>query len=243
MTLSAPLRRVMVRGLTALVPLIAVAPASAGTLFALIDTGELHASIDAGATWSVHAAIPLSDGAGLVAGAEPNELFLAGRSGTIHRSINNGADWSMVAAVGASDVVDLVARPERLVILTAAGIAWGVDPASFVITPLGSIPASDLVALARASGGGWCALTASGSIWRSLDDGATWAIAGAIPVPDAVAIRARGAELVVITATGLTWRSADQGITWVATGTASQTGVSWVALSSAPSTEWPARWT
>ena len=43
----------------------AVSPGSASTMFALVDTGELFASDDDGITWTVEAALPVSDAVAL----------------------------------------------------------------------------------------------------------------------------------------------------------------------------------
>jgi hypothetical protein len=69
------------------------------------------------------------------------------------------------------------------------------------------------------------ALTATGEVAQSTDDGATWTVVGTMPVSDAVSIRRMSASLFVLTTTGFAYRSDDAGSTWTPVGTASQVGM------------------
>jgi hypothetical protein len=89
----------------------------------------------------------------------------------------------------------------------------------------GTLTASNHASLALGADGNLYALTETGEVATSLDNGATWNTVGTIPVPDAVAIRRWDTALCVLTGTGLTWRSTDAGVTWTAIGTVSQVGM------------------
>jgi len=208
------------------------APAQAATLYALVDTGEIFASVDGGVSWPIQGTIPVSDAAGLVAASSASELYLASRSGTVYRSPDAAVTWSAVGAVPASDVVDLAVRPDgALLALTRSGTVWVSTDGGAMFAAEASLGASDLVSLARDASGALCAVTGTGTIRRSVDGGATWVVVGTVPVSDAVAVRCGGDASYVLAGTGLTYRSQDQGATWIAVGTMSQVGMTALTVS------------
>lgn len=64
-------------------------------------------------------------------------------------------------------------------------------------------------------------LTDTGELFASSDDGVTWSVVGAVPIPDATAIAAgeTSAELYLASKSGSVFRSTDSGVTWTAVGT------------------------
>jgi len=200
--------------------------AEASTLYALVDTGEIFASTDGGATWPVQSALPASDAAGLIAASSTSDLFLASRSGTVYRSQDAAVTWSAVGAIPASDVVDLAGRTDgALLALTRSGTLWISTDDGVTFSAQASLPASDLVSLARDASGNLFALTATGTVRRSTDGGTSWTTVGLLPVSDAVTVRAANGACFTLTDAGLTYRSLDQGVTWIAVGTVSQVGM------------------
>jgi photosystem II stability/assembly factor-like uncharacterized protein len=64
------------------------------THFGLVDTGELFASTDAGANWTLRSTLRVRDAVALSAGASSTELFLASETGSIYRSDDAGMSWT-----------------------------------------------------------------------------------------------------------------------------------------------------
>jgi len=217
---SAPIAAGMVLGL------LWGSPATAATLFALVDTGELFVSTNGGTSWSVGSTLLISDAAGLVAGTKPSDLFVASRSGTVFHSADGGTSWNAMGTIASSDVVDVGGRTDgSLLALTRTGVLWVSNDSGVSFTALASLGASDLVSLARGADGTLLALTATGVVRRSTDGGGTWSVVGVLPVPDAVAIRPNGSAYFILTDAGCTYRTLDQGVTWWEVGTVSQVGM------------------
>ena len=209
-------------GLTPLAP----APLHAATLFGLVDTGELFASSDQGANWTVRATLPLRDAVGLGAGATASDLFLASRSGVVYRSSDAGYGWSAVGAVSASDVVDLQLRTNlSLVLLTASGTIYRSTDNGANFTAVTALTGSEFVSLGLAAQDRLYVLTRTGDVAESVDGGTNWTFVGTLPVSDAVRLRAIGNSLYVVTGTGDIYRSTDRGVSWSAIGTLSQVGM------------------
>jgi hypothetical protein len=202
--------------------------ATATTLFGLIDTGELYASSDTGATWQVQSALPVSDAVGLAAGQTSAELFLLSHTGTIYYSTDAGMNWNAVGVIAASDAIGFALRTDgALLVLTETGTLYESVDNGATFNALDALTASNFVSLANdVSGGALYALTATGEVRESVNDGADWVTKGAMPVSDAVEIQSHAGALFVITGTGLTYRSADAAVTWTAVGTLSQVHVS-----------------
>jgi photosystem II stability/assembly factor-like uncharacterized protein len=199
--------------------------AHAATLFALVDTGELFASTNAGATWENRSVLAVRDAVGLVAGETTDELYLVTRSGMVYFSSDAGVGWTSVGAVAAPDIEAVAVRRDgALLLLTATGTIWVSDDGGVSFTALGALTGANHVSLARARAGSEAlyALTATGEVAESVDDGMNWVPKGAIPIPDAVEILEFGGDLIVLTGTGDVLRSLDEGATWVAIGTLSQ---------------------
>lgn len=215
---------------TAAALLLAAGPSDGTTLLALVDTGELYASNDQGATWAVRASLPVSDASGLIAGSSPSVLYLASRTGTVYRSADAGATWSATGSVTASDVADLTGLPSGdLVALTRTGTVFASGDLGASWMGRGTLPASNLASMTLGANGGLYVLAETGEVSRSADEGVTWSTVGVIAVPDAVEIRRRDTDLVVLTGTGLTYVSSDHGATWSAVGTVSQVGMTGLA--------------
>lgn len=195
--------------------------ASAETLFGLVDTGELFASVDNGDTWTLHASLPIADAVGLVAGASSAELYLASRSGVIFQSSDAGLSWVASGAVDASDLVALHMRPDgELLVLTRSGVVVA-SPDATTFTTRAALTAPNLTGLSRRPGPLY-ALAETGDVFRSNDDGTTWELRGTAPVPDAVDVVSLLESVYLITRTGDVWTSTDGGGDWNAVGTLSQ---------------------
>jgi hypothetical protein len=216
---------VMIRiyALLAMLTCLPAAPASGHRLFALVNTGELYASADRGATWVPRSTLPVSDAAGLIAGKTSAQLFIASRSGLVYRSLDSGFNWSAMGSLTSDDVMDIQARSDgALVVLTSTGAVWVSDDDGASFTLLAALTGSNYVSLAVSQTGNLYALTETGEVEESTDGGSVWMARGAISVPDAVEIRSLGSNLYVLTGTGLIARSADFGSSWLIVGTLSQ---------------------
>ena len=181
----------------ALIALIVPYRAHGLTVFGLVDTGELFASVDRGVTWQARAALPVRDAVALLAGTSPQELFLAAASGSLHRSTDAGVSWTAISAVPASDVIALVPIAGKLLLMCQRGDIFASSNGGVTFVLIGTISSSDLVA-ATALGGSIFALSASGVVHRSDDAGSAWNEVGAITVSNAVAIAAGAFPLSVV---------------------------------------------
>jgi len=201
----------------------------ATTLFALVDTGELFASVDGGATWTIRSTLPVRDAVDLLRTGSGTELHLATRSGSIYLSGDGGESWNAIGAVPASDVVaiDVGIRPvTSILLLTATGTLWQSTDAGASFSVLAVLTAADHVSLTHDVDGRLCASTATGTARVSSDGGLSWTVAGALPVSDAVEVRAVGRDLLALTGSGDAWKSTDWGVSWSTIGTLSQVHVS-----------------
>jgi hypothetical protein len=201
--------------------------ASAETLFGLVDTGEIFASSDDGATWSIRATIPVHDAVGLIAGTGNLELFMASETGTIYRSPDAGFSWTAVGTIASSDLVDLAGLPDdRLLALDRTGDVWRSTDGGASFTGFGALSVSDATSLvSNPLTGKLYALTRTGDVFKSADGGSIWTPVGTVPTSEAVSVRRLDAALYVVTASGDTYRSIDDGASWTAVGTLSQVGV------------------
>lgn len=202
--------------------LVAATPVRATTLFGLVDTGEVFASIDAGATWEVRAALPVSDAVALTPGAS-SELLLATQGGTILSSVDAGHTWTAIGSVTAGDVVDVVGLPDgSFLLLTGSGVVYESADDGVSWTATASITGSDLASIVRFQGRTLVA-SESGVVHESVT-GAPSIVVGAIPTPDLIDLRVRGGALDAMSRTGDVWHSADAG-TWEPVATLSQVGM------------------
>jgi hypothetical protein len=204
--------------------MLLVGDAAAGTLFGLVDTGELYASTDGGVSWSVRATLPVRDEVALMARATSSDLLLATRSGSIYRSLDAGVSWSAVSAIPASDVIALAGHQSTVLLLAATGGVFRSTDGGSSWAGVGSIAASDVVAAAY-QGTAWFALTRTGSVYRSSDDGATWTATSAITASNLVGLASWNSGLWAVNGTGDVWRSLDGGVTFTAVSTLSQIGI------------------
>lgn len=199
------------------VALFAAAPGVGGAanLFAILDTGELYVSANAGASWAAQGTLPVRDAVGLAAGATSTDLFLATRSGSIYRSANAGTSWAGVGAIAASDVVGFTLGPFGAVLaLTRSGTLYSSGDQGASFTVVAALAASDWVSLARGPQGRLYALAETGQVAESRDQGSTWSTVGVLTVSNAIAIRRLGNDLYVLTRTGEVYRSINYGASW-----------------------------
>ncbi len=201
--------------------------AAATTLFGLVSTGEVFASTDQGAHWTVRAALPISDAVGVGAGTISSQLFLAGAGGTLFASTDGGTSWAAVGAAPASDVSALVVASNlTLLLLTSSGTIYQSIDQGLDFTAIAAMPSSGFVSLAQSrSNFSFFALQSTGDVWRSTDWGVTWSETGGIPASDAVAVQAVGGALDLMTAAGDVYTSTNSGVTWIGLGTLSQVGM------------------
>ncbi len=201
-------------------------PARALTVFALVNTGEVYASPDTGATWSVKSTLPVRDAVALTALRAPTQIMITTRSGVFYRSADGGTSWTARAALPAHDIAAVVVNPYDglLLALTASGTVYASTDTSYTTFAAKGVLPSACVGLAVALGGvaqTHYALTRTGEVYRSLDGGATWTARGAIPTSEAVGVRVFGPTLAVTTASGDIYTSGDDAATWTAVGTLS----------------------
>lgn len=199
-----------------------VSPTHADTIFGLVNTGELFASSDGGASWTGLTTLPVSDAVGINAAASSSDLYLATRSGLLYNSTNAGLNWTVVGSVPASDVVDILIHASGLFLLTEAGVLWKSTNGGITFVAAATLTASNHVSLAADDSGNLYALTKTGEIARSNDEGATWSVVGAVTTSAAVSVRAVDSDLFVLTDTGDIACSTDAGASWIMVGTASQ---------------------
>lgn len=212
--------------LACLAVLLQPALCRADTLLALVDTGELFASDDSGASWSLRSTLPVRDAVALIAGDTPSAWILTTESGSILRSHDAGHTWIVAGAIAAVDLVALAGRTDGgILALTRTGTVWlSLDEgASFFV--LAALAGSDHASLIRTATGELYALTRTGSIEESQDGGGSWFPVGSLPVSNAVGLAAPQGSVVVLTEAGTLWKSEDAGRTWVAVGTLSQVGM------------------
>lgn len=207
--------------------LLAASASGATTLFGLVNTGELYSSADQGLTWAIRSSLPVRDAVALSAGASTSQLYLASASGVVYRSPDAGLNWTAVGAVGANDVVDLVVKTDfSVVLLTATGTVYRSVNSGATFAATGALTGSNFVSLGMSgSGAALYALSRSGEISKSNDNGASWTTRGAIAVSDAIRIRMVLGKLYTMTSTGDVFTSSDSAATWTARGTLSQVGL------------------
>jgi len=204
---------------------LAAGPAQAVTLFGLLDTGELYASADAGATWTLHSTLPVRDAVALIAGESSAELLLASESGSIYASSDAGLTWTGVSTVSASDVVALGGASGVNLLLTASGSTYQSTDAGVTWPGVGTITASDIAGVTHL-GDAWYALARTGGVYCSSDAGVTWTAAGAITTSEAVELAAYSGKLYAISASGDLYESDDHGRSFSAVSTLSHVGAS-----------------
>jgi photosystem II stability/assembly factor-like uncharacterized protein len=199
-------------------------PVSGATLFGLVNTGELFASADNGATWAVHSTIPVTDAVAIAAGESSDELFMVTRSGLMFRSTDAGLNWSAIGAVSASDVVEMAIRSNGdIYLLSEKGSLWRSTDDGATFTPVATLTASNHVGLTLdIKGDVLYTVTRTGEVAKSTDLGVTWNVVGLVTTSDAVAIRFVEPNLYMLTGTGDVGKSTDQGTTWIMVGTISQ---------------------
>lgn len=220
-------RRSLSRAALTLAAVCAATPASAATLFGLIDTGELYESVDNGTTWTPLSTLPATDAVGLAARLSSTDLFLATRSGSIYRSTNAGVSWTAVGAISATDVADLnITSNGALLALTSSGSLYRSVDLGASFSALATMAASNFVSLTHSTPAvKHYASTRTGEVYESTDGGATWTPKGTMAVSNARRIRAVQSSLYVLTETGDVFRSTDAATTWTPIGTLSQVGM------------------
>ncbi|MGE5178805.1 MAG: hypothetical protein ACM3PF_06925 [Bacteroidota bacterium] len=200
--------------------------ARATTLFGLVDTGELYASTNAGATWTIRATIPANDAIGIAAATTSLDLYLVTRSGSVYRSSDGGTTWAAVGTITATDVVAFTLTPGGAVLaLTETGTLYRSTDGGISFAGLAALTGSNWVSLARGPLGRLYALTRTGEVAESQDYGATWTMKGAVAVSNAVSISRRGNDLYLLTGTGEVARSTNYGASWTTVAALTQSGM------------------
>jgi photosystem II stability/assembly factor-like uncharacterized protein len=203
--------------------LLAYAPSSAQTAYAVLGPGGVFVTNDGAAHWS--AAGDGLDGLEILSLAvdprNPWVAYAGTAGGGVYRTSNGGAQWTAARrGLGNREVRALAAdgaEPGRLYAGTGGGLYLSRDGAQHW-QPLAGLPAGAAVDTLQASGDALIA-AAGGAVWRSLDRGLTWTEKS----------RGLGAELFqhpaqlaanpgfgawYAASTGGAWKSADRGETW-----------------------------
>ncbi|MFH1279244.1 MAG: T9SS type A sorting domain-containing protein [Candidatus Eisenbacteria bacterium] len=199
-------------------------PSHGVALFGLVNTGEIFTSGDGGVTWTVLSALPVRDAVALLALDQPAELYLSTVSGSAFRSIDGGSTWSPVGVVNASDVTGMTSTPAGgLLLLTRAGTVWLSRDQGASFAAHGTMVASNLVSIAFDPYSlKHYALTSTGEVAMSDDDGEVWLSVGSLPVSDAMAIQPHNYALYVLTSRGTIYESTDEAASWTPISSLSQ---------------------
>lgn len=195
----------------------------AATLFGVVNTGQVFASADQGASWTVRAVLPVHDAVAIAARQTNAELLVVTRGGSVLRSSDAGVNWVPVGVVTASDVSAMSLRSNGdALLLTETGSLYTSSDQGVNWTAIAVLTAWNFVSLARDGTGDFYALSRAGEVHRSTDNGASWIPVGNITTSDAVAIRSLAGALYVMSSTGDLYKSTDSGASWVPLSTISQ---------------------
>ena len=186
-------------------------PACTSPLWAVIDNGSLHESLDGGETWLLQSTLPATDVTSLAFGVDFDAIaaFAATASGSVYAG-GPGA-WGLVNSVASPDVVAMAVRGNcSIILLAASGTTW-----------------VDFSATHNLDGESWVSLTSwpgqsarlfavsqSGQVAASADGGRTWQGVPGPGTDNAVEIVASNAGLYVLTGTGGVWRSTNASASW-----------------------------
>ena len=214
-----------------LVLVLGALPARAATIFGLVDTGELYASVDGGVTWAAQSALPVSDAVAIAAAETSNELFLATQSGLVYRSVDGGASWGAVGSVLGSDVVDMLILPSGdILLLTSAGTLYRSQDDGVSFAAIALLTAPNLVGLSRDENDDLYIVARTGEVSRSTDGGTSWSTVGAVTSSAVVRTLGSGSNLYILTDAGDVAESNDQGASWSFVGTISQVNMRGLTL-------------
>ena len=170
--------------------------------------------------WSPVGSIVANDLTDLTVAADGTLLALA-TTGTVYVS-SDGVAWSAAAALPVSDAVSItVDRDGRRYVLTRTGTIWRDDGAGFAA--VAALPLSDAVSI-RARFNVLRAMSSTGWILGSDDDGTSWQTVGTLSQVGSVALTATASGWAAVTNAGDVATSLD-GSAWTWNGSLSQIGV------------------
>jgi hypothetical protein len=201
------------------------------TLYGLVSTGEVWASVDGGGTWDVRGRLPVSDAVGLMAGKIDTDLTVISRTGFVYKATDAGYHWSASGVVPASNLVDVTVRFDgSLVVLSQVGTVYFSNDGGQNWSILATLTSSDFVSLTAIQDDHLHALTCHGQVFTSTDAGASWSVTAALTMSDAVSIRGFSDQLHVLTYTGEILQSNDGGYSFTTVTTLAQTGMCGLTL-------------
>jgi photosystem II stability/assembly factor-like uncharacterized protein len=207
------------------------------TAYAGTETNGVYKSVDAGVTWTTasNGIVPtrVTD---ITFTAESAPTLLVATGGGAYRSINGGDSWAPVRIAELSYVHTVAADPVRppIVWLGSGGgrVYRSLDRGENFAFAGNGLPNEDIVKLVHAPWTGVYALTASGKVYSTINDGVSW-FPVATPCTDSPAValsvdRTRSWVLYLATASGGLCKSESGGLSW----TAINNGITQPALAS-----------
>ncbi len=182
-------------------------PQNPNILYVAFSGGGVWKTVNNGATW-----VAMTDGLGSLSTGwlamdpgNPNTLYLGlgdpfdGTGIGLVKSVNGGTTWSAPVFLGNSTIINqvMVSPASSSVVLAATnmGLFRSTDAgASFTLVPIATgLPVAPYVWSIASSGGNFVlsleadfAAGATGQIWTSADNGATWTRAGIVEAPGGV---------------------------------------------------------
>jgi len=194
------------------------------------DVDTILLTADGGRTWT-RSATNLAGQIDAVEFVDHNRGWVAGSglTGQIFTTADGGRTWTVQLAaspaLGMVDVSFLDAR--RGVAVGHLGAVYRTDDAgaTWVPTPVPSLPFEGFYAAERLDGDVLVVAGLTGTVVRSADAGKTWTTVTTLPAK-VTALASSGATLLAVGDTGLIGRSDDGGVTWAqqAAGTTSDLG-------------------
>jgi photosystem II stability/assembly factor-like uncharacterized protein len=203
-----------------LVPM--VVPGRNTYLFAPTGTGGLFRSTDGGSTWEkIDSGITGASVSVIV--ASPTGTLLAATSAGMHRSTDNGNSWSYVSKDGISPGGGVIISDSVIVLTNSPGIRLSTNGMRTYTEHYHGMKGLPVYALATDNYGG--IFTVTGSAYRSIDGGVTWAKAlSGLPSISVVSPEISAAPngslfLCNRSSTRSTiYRSTDRGLVWTTAG-------------------------
>ena len=143
-------------------------------------------------------------------------------TGELYNSGDDGVTWTPRTTLPAPDAIGLAAgsNTSQLYLVTRSGSVYrGNLGARNPWTPVGAITASDVAGFTISALGSLVAITETGTVYSSSDQGATFTATASLAGSDWTCLtRGPLGRLYALTATGQVAQSSDHGVTWITVG-------------------------
>lgn len=203
------------------------------TVYAGTEASGISRSLDAGLTWA-------DASVGIVPSRVPSLSFTTGSSPTLlaasgagaYRSTDNGATWAPIRLTEVSYVLSVAADPVRAPIVWLGSgngrVYRSLDSGQHFSFAGSGLPDEDVVQLVHAPWAAVYAVTATGKLYTTTDDGVSWFPTASTCGMPAVALQVdasrpwvlylatRGGGICKSESRGLSWASANTGVTQAA---------------------------